>query len=279
MDILITHKFCPDGMACAAIARVNYPKCKIYYCEHGDKIPLEKLKNQNVVIADFSFGREELLAINEVANSLQVLDHHKSVEQDLADLEFCHFDMKKCGSMLLWDYLNPNQPSPKFLQHIQDRDIWEWKLPDSREFLEGLDMSNWTLEDWVEAIGNPNFEKLNQLSQNGKIAIQYKKMILEKTMYNAFETNIELNNDETITVWAVNSAVLASDLGHLLAKLPNNKSRIGVVFSLEKEGHWKFGLRSIDDVDTIRIAKYFGGGGHTNASAFRSKDYVLKPVS
>lgn len=278
MDILITHKNCPDGMACAAIARVENPKCKIYYCEHGDKVPHEKLKNKNVVIADFSFAREELLAINEVAESLQVLDHHKSVEQDLAGLEFCHFDMNKCGSMLLWDYFNPNQNPPKFLQHIQDRDIWEWKLPDSKEFLEGLDMSDWELEDWSEAIANPNPEKLSQLTKNGKIAIQYKKMILEKTMRNAFEANIELE-DEVVTLWAVNSAVLGSDLGHLLANLPKNKSQIGVVFSLEKEGHWKFGLRSIDEVDTIKIAKFFGGGGHKNASAFRSKKYVLKPVN
>ncbi|MCC7431098.1 hypothetical protein IT568_09670 [bacterium] len=276
MNVLLTHKNCPDGNACAAIARIKNPKCEIYFCEHGEPVNFLKLKNKEVVIADFSFPREELLELKKIAKSLLVLDHHKSAEESLKGLDFCIFDMTRCGSMMLWNFFFPEQADkPILLKHIQDRDLWRWELPDSKDFLEGLDMADWKLEEWSEAIANPNSEKIALLISNGKIALTYKKMLLENIMRDSFEATIQLG-DETINVIAANSSVLNSDVGNLLANLPKNKTKIGVVFSFLKENFWKYSLRSVGDVDTIRIAKFFGGGGHKNASAFRTKDFILK---
>ena len=66
------------------------------------------------------------------AASLQVLDHHITAQDALAGLPFAYFDLKKSGAVLAWEWAH-QQPAPWLLQYVQDKDLWNWALPCSRE--------------------------------------------------------------------------------------------------------------------------------------------------
>jgi hypothetical protein len=81
-------------------------------------------------IVDFSYERAVIDEMRRVANSILILDHHKSAEEDLRDLYVApewttwreaanqsqpssnvrcvvRFDMERSGAGLTWDYFNP----------------------------------------------------------------------------------------------------------------------------------------------------------------------------
>ena len=39
-----------------------------------------------------------------------------------------HFDMNHSGARLAWDYFHPGKEPPKFINYIEDCDLWAWKL-------------------------------------------------------------------------------------------------------------------------------------------------------
>ena len=45
--------------------------------------------------------------------------------------------MNKSGCRITWDYFY-NEECPLFIRMIEDRDIWKWLIPKSREFTAGL---------------------------------------------------------------------------------------------------------------------------------------------
>ena len=63
---------------------------------------------------------------------LLVLDHHITAEKALAGLPYAYFDLKKSGAVLAWEWAH-DHPVPWILEYIQDKDLWTWALPLSRE--------------------------------------------------------------------------------------------------------------------------------------------------
>ena len=62
-----------------------------------------------------------------------VLDHHKTAEEELRGLPYAKFDMNKSGAMLAWEHFFPNGKPPRLVEYVQDRDLWKYELPVSRE--------------------------------------------------------------------------------------------------------------------------------------------------
>ena len=105
-------------------------------------------------MVDFSFPKDEIeKAINE-ADSVLILDHHESAKQNLSPFMFaepwseakaawelakiegggvCLFDMERSGARLAWDFFFPGQDVPNLINYIQDRDLWQHKLPHSKD--------------------------------------------------------------------------------------------------------------------------------------------------
>ena len=50
---------------------------------------------------------------------------------------FARFDMGRSGAVLAWDYFfggpSTGRPRPWIVEYVQDRDLWAWKLPRSKE--------------------------------------------------------------------------------------------------------------------------------------------------
>ena len=67
------------------------------------------------------------------AGSTRVLDHHATAAEDLAGLPFVTIDLDRSGAVLAWEHFHPGRPVPLLLRYVQDRDLWRWALPRSRE--------------------------------------------------------------------------------------------------------------------------------------------------
>lgn len=195
--------------------------------------------------------------MNEVASSLIVIDHHDTAEKELGGLDFCIFDMGKAGCVLTWEYLFPNLEVPELLLYLQDRDLWQWKLPDSRETSAAIrshpfDFQLW--ESWMTDAG------LERLRKEGAAILRYQNQQVKA----ALSREVERYVIGSYEVPVINTTTLISEIVGELA--------VGEPFAAGYfDTHDKriFSLRSAPNgVDVGQIAKQYGGGGHPRSAGF-----------
>jgi oligoribonuclease NrnB/cAMP/cGMP phosphodiesterase (DHH superfamily) len=227
---------------------------EFFFAKHNDDERPE-FDGRNVFILDFSYSREELLRINEVANSLVVLDHHASAQKELDDLPFCTFDMNRSGAGLTWDHFYPSRLRPWIVEYVEDRDLWEWCLPNSRDINAALSLEPFEFETW-DRLKNVNPDAI---SNRGAAVNLYKKRLVERAIINTQRVRID-----THEVDAVNTNVLDSEIGNALA-LSNT---FGVVWRVQGDGRYRYSFRSAQtsSFDVSELAQKFGGGGHKKAA-------------
>jgi hypothetical protein len=118
--------------------------------------PFPDVAGKDVVLVDFSYKRDVMEQLIQAAQSVLVLDHHKSAMHELAGLATddgqvtIRFDLGHSGAMLAWLHFFPGQPAPQLLQHLEDRDLWKFKLPKTQELHTALDSYPTTFEAWDE---------------------------------------------------------------------------------------------------------------------------------
>ena len=282
-DIVIFHYPCQDGLASAWITKYyHYQHCKdieIYPIQHGHTIDLERLINKKVIFCDYSPSLEILNEIEKVTSKITILDHHISAQKALENKPYAIFDMKKSGAGLTWDYFMFG-PAPKFIQMIEDRDLWKWKIINSREFTAGFSTvcSTVGLHDFYELFRlfdelYNNNSKLDFYLELGNII--NKSNLLKSENIVAKHVN-KINNYNGYNVCIVNChSELASDVGNMLVTKYNVDFAVLWTYFHPKEEYY-ISLRANNKVDVSEIAKRFGGGGHANASGFSSK---LNPIN
>src|SRR5581483_7126897 len=146
--VVLYHSNCPDGFGGAWSAWLALGDTAIYCpVSHGDPPPAFP-PDADVVMVDFAYGREETLALKAAVASLTILDHHKSALEQLGDLPFAHFDMDRSGAMLGWQHWHPNEEPPPLIRYVQDRDLWRFELPNSRDVSAALASYPMEFEVW-----------------------------------------------------------------------------------------------------------------------------------
>src|SRR3990167_3596264 len=143
-SLVLYHGNCPDGFGSAWAAWLALGDSAEYVpVQYGEAPP--DVAARKVYIVDFSYPRATLLAMNEAAESILVLDHHKTAQADLAGLDFCEFYMERSGATMTWDRLvscGPedrrwfNEPeivrcnavTRRFVEYLTDRDLWRFML-------------------------------------------------------------------------------------------------------------------------------------------------------
>ena len=239
-----------------------------------------------VYILDFSYPREVLIEMHSKAMSLVVLDHHESAMQALEGLEFAHFDMTKSGAVLAWEYFaerigcttgsftcTDSKDVPPLLQYIQDRDLWHFALPDSKEISEYLRAAiNWdsSVEDNLVILDNIDeyWEyQLDDIVDMGATVLANRDKQVAETVNGVFYLELGFN----FRVYSIPACFsvfsIRSEVGHALASLPDNGHKVGL--SIQGMHNGKFGLsfRGLEGTDlALSLAKTFGGGGHKCAS-------------
>ena len=259
MDLIIYHRDCPDGFCAAFVAKKKYPNAELFGCTYGEEPPFNKLvgKSLDVLVVDFSWKREETCAIAELTHSIKILDHHKTAEKELAGLDFVTFDMKRSGATLTWDTLFPGQPRPWYVNYCEDRDLWNWKLPESKE-VSGYVMA---LPHTIAAWSTLDSFSAQEAAASGRAIRLHIDHYIEKVV-----AQKQFGKLAGHTVAIVNAAYPnISDVGNVLC----GDAEIGAGWFERGDGMIQFSLRSVGDLDVSAIAKKFGGGGHKNASGFQ----------
>ena len=258
--LCIYHKNCSDGFGAALAVKqycdLNNFDCEFIAAQHGDEAP--DVSNKHVFIVDFSYSREVILKLEKEADSLLVIDHHKTAEEALAGLDCTVFDMERSGAVLTWEHLLPERPLPTLLAYIQDRDLWHWQLPNSKEVSAALQTCAMTFDVWEQYLDET---KLLDLISKGEAIVEYQNKQISRATK---PKNIEMVDIAGYQVPCVNTNSLASEIGNDLAK-----GQPFAAMYCDNADKRIFSLRSdVDGVDVANIAKLFGGGGHFHAAGF-----------
>jgi len=256
---------CYDGFGAAFAAYKKLGDTAEYVPVAYGQAPPAMQSGSLVYIVDFSYSREVLLDLAETHHKVTVLDHHKTAQEALKDLEHPNlditFDMERSGAALTWDHFHPDAEVPWLIKFIEDRDLWRFKLPGSLEMHTILQSYHFDFEDWESIYQSLEMiEGRESMIQEGRAVVRFRDMQVEHTCEQAVL--------KTVCGHAVpvcNATGMWSEVGHKLLELfPQNP--FAVSYFIRADGIVQLSIRSRKDFDCSPIAKQFGGGGHAQAS-------------
>lgn len=282
--LLISHDNCNDGAASMAVmenwATANNIIYTTEFMQYGKLPPNENLAilvsgNNKVIMTDFSFPVNTFtyLLINTSAN-FEVYDHHIGVAEDLLKLSLSFpdrfkyvFNNNACGCLIFHKEKYPDEKPHKLLEAIDDRDRWQFKLPNTKEFNNALyavkNMVRRTKD--IKYILEEDFDyRIGTLLQQGKLITQMRdETILSLAKPEKWKRTFIMDRE----VYASNiPPEYVSETCNLVCE---RTGTIALGFMLDLANKDAIcSLRSIGDLDTLEISKPFGGGGHKNASGF-----------
>ncbi|HEY9148938.1 MAG TPA: DHHA1 domain-containing protein [Gammaproteobacteria bacterium] len=264
--LVIYHANCLDGFGAAFAAWLHFSAREIeadyFAAKHGSEPP--ECAGREIYIVDFSYKRAVLKQICAVAERVTILDHHISAQEDLAGLADEHdnlhvvFDMEKSGAVLSWEYFH-QMPPPLLLQHVQDRDLWRFKLDGTDAINTALMSYPFTFAFWQEV--NTSAERLQQLRGEGETINRFRRQLIEQYKKRAVFSTIA---GHQVPVVNAPHAIISELLGELALEHP---------FAVGYQDHgnkrsWSLRSRKDGGEDVAKIAEKFGGGGHRNAAGF-----------
>jgi oligoribonuclease NrnB/cAMP/cGMP phosphodiesterase (DHH superfamily) len=260
--LVIYHGNCQDGFTAAwAVWRVHLD-WEFYPGKYQEEPP--DITDRDVYFVDFSYKRPVILEMAAKAKSITILDHHKTAEADLVDLPgnvIVNFDLEKSGAHLAWDWFHPTEPLPSIIRTVEDRDLWRFALPYTKEisaalFAEEYNFVTWTL--WHQKI---ELEGTGWAVQMGEAILRKQAKDINELLQNKYMAEIGGH----IVPVANLPYTLCSDAGNILAQ----GQPFGATFYLDGKSAI-FSLRSTEDgIDVSEIAKQYGGGGHKHAAGFK----------
>jgi hypothetical protein len=184
--LVIYHGSCADGFGAAFAAWLKLGDAADYVAvQYGQDFSpsyLCDIAKREVFILGFSFPREEMDRLFEMAKRVVWLDHHKTafemwcggIPEDGVHREMfspagrmggdegwhCPHDIalsnNKSGALLAWEYFHPGTDAPMLIRHIDDYDRWQFKLEGTKEFNKALwSYAPWSFEQWDEKFYGP----------------------------------------------------------------------------------------------------------------------------
>lgn len=269
--LCIYHGKCADGFGAAMAVRRKYGADNVdFHPGIYQKSPPD-VADREVILVDFSYKRPVLIEMAEKAKSILILDHHTSAEKDLVDLPgnvTVLFDMERSGAMIAWNHFFPKEPVPTLIHHIQDRDLWQFKLEGTREIQAALFLYPFEFPLWEQLLKNDP----DDLYQEGvAISRKHLKDVNELIAVGAYRMTIAGHDIPVLNA----PFFFSSDAGHIMGR--------GELFSATywdtPEGR-TFALRSDENgLDVSEIAAKFGGGGHKHAAGYKVARSILIKAS
>lgn len=307
IDIIIYHFPCGDGFGAAFIGWYYYKTYtnksnEIEYIPYNynkeNQVSTElypKIKDKNVLMVDISFKRHIILEMKELCKNLMILDHHKSAEKELENIEGCYFDMTKSGIRLSYEYFIPSNnlidsdldltnsnnlyktnlkssyldinevDIPELVRYIEDRDLWKWKYQETKPFTFALyNQIEYEFEEYQKIYLNRNNE-VEDLINRGKHIEKYIEKLITNNLKHVSIELLEINNN-LYQVGIINETNFISEMGNAIMKYYDVDFAIVTRYTHTKN-KIDISLRSLNNkTDVSEIARIFGGGGHRNAS-------------
>ena len=280
----IYHDNCADGFAAAwAVWAIHGSTDAVYTPAEYNRLP-PKVAGHDVVIVDFSYPEETLRVMALEANSILVLDHHKTArdalqsfnppigggyddwlaatDQGMIENIAVLFDMERSGAGMAWDYFHPGMPRPRLLEHVEDRDLWRFNHTASKPLHAALTSYPCGFELWDSFMMNSSSPSwLDGFRVEGESILRKQDKDIRAAIESDTRRIIMAGHD--VPVLNVPYPWM-SDAGHLLCR----GEKFAALYTDTPHGR-KFSLRSDGNFDVSAIAKMFeGGGGHVPAAGF-----------
>jgi len=280
--LCIYHGNCADGFGAAWVVRRYFAGMVDFHAGVYGNTPPD-CSRRDVIMVDFSYKRAVIDEIANAASTVLILDHHKTAAEDLAPFPSWHgpynpsamldyqrennapisvhaiFDMERSGAGLTWDFFFSTEQRPKLIDHIEDRDLWRFKLPFTREIQAAVFSEAYDFGKWDFLMTAP----VEHLIAEG-VAIERKHHKDVAELVGVCKRRMKIGGQ---IVWGASLPyTLTSDAGNMMAA---DGEPFAACYWDTPEGR-VFSLRSREGgADVSEIAKAYGGGGHKNASGFR----------
>lgn len=283
--LCIYHGNCADGFGAAWAVRYALGADGVEFHAGIYQDPPPDVAGRDVILVDFSYKRPVIEAMVEKATSVLILDHHKSAAEDLAGLAeppsweawltigegerrqspalrvAALFDMNRSGAGIAWDYFHPSVPRPRLINHLEDRDLWRFRLAGTREIQAVVFSHPYDFEVWDELVYQCEAYPHAMIREGAAIERKHHKDVAE--LVGVCQRRMVIGG------YAVPVAslpyTLTSDAGHLMAQ----GEPFAACYWDTPDGR-VFSLRSTEEgLDVSEIAKLYGGGGHARAAGFR----------
>ncbi|MGL6245669.1 phosphohydrolase [Pseudomonas sp.] len=271
--LCIYHHGCADGFAAAwAVRRYMHQQQAAGFGAQATGEPVDfhpgiygepppDVTGRSVIIVDFSYPRSDMLRMAEQAHSILVIDHHQTAAQQLCDLPAnmrTVFDMHHSGAVLTWQQLFPGEMPPVLFDHIQDRDLWLFRLPMTREIVAALFSYPMDFAAWDALMQRP----IRDLETEGRSILRQQRQHVDALLDNL--TRWVHFGDAPVPAANVPWFYASEVAGRLADGNP-----FAAAYQDDDEGR-KWSLRSgPDGADVAAIAEALGGGGHRHAAGFR----------
>lgn len=258
--LVIYHSNCADGFG-SAYAFWKWLGNKADYYPGKYQEPPPDVKGKTVYIVDFSYKKAIIEEMLNDAKSITIIDHHASAIEDLKDLKhpslYKYFENNHSGAYLSWKYCFSKEP-PALIKHIQDRDLWKFELPNTKEISAALFSREWTFEDWDKIVS----EGLDSLILEGKALERQRKKDLD-TLLKIGTRMMNIGGYEVPV--AAMPPMFTSEAGHVMAQ-----DHPFAACYYDSPHYRNFSLRSeANGLDVSKIAVKYGGGGHPRAAGFK----------
>lgn len=282
--LVLYHDNCPDGFTAAwAVWRRLGDEAKYRAVNYGQEPPVADALGRRVILVDFSYSRPGLNALREASAQLVIYDHHKTAEADLLGWvprtqDRVVFDMERSGAGIAWDEFHPGEATwiglrPSLVSYVEDRDLWRWALPSSREVSEYLFSLPRTFQEWdrVDAQWGPNTgpptEAFGRAVIVGEALLRAKRQRVE-VVCNNVRWMVFSSPSGHVRLPVVNAAWDFSELGEYLCERFPEAPAGGYYFDRTDKRQW--GFRSRAGFDVSALCRVYGGGGHAAAAGFTS---------
>jgi len=254
---ILYHALCQDGFGAAwAVWKKLGESAKYIPIVHGEPFP-PLPTNADVLMVDAAYPRERHLELKSLVRSVTVVDYHVTNLNSIGDLPDVHIDLNHSGAVLAWKFMHPDKPVPEILLYVEDRDLWRFKLPYSREVYAFLSSYEYSFGLWDTFAMNPMASFRGEGEAILRIINQKVKDMCKSTFWKEIAG---------YRVPVVNATCFTSEVGEYLNKLHPDAPFAAFYYDKEKIRCW--GLRSQGKMDISVIAKSLGGGGHPGAAGF-----------
>lgn len=259
--LVIYHGNCIDGFTAAWALWTRFGDEAEYMPAHYGLEPPD-VRGRDVYMVDFSYPREQLLRMYDLADSLLVLDHHKTAQDDLNGLAFAQFDMDRSGAGMAWDWAFPDTRRPWLVNYVEDRDLWRFRLESSKAINAYVSTVPQTFADWDRVARHGAIEAVSR----GSSVLAYIDRYVREMSEQANETSWDSHPIPIVNAPYINTSELVGSLAE------------GKLFAIgwfqRGDGKYQYSLRSRGEFDVSEVAKQHGGGGHKNAAGFVSDERV-----
>jgi hypothetical protein len=217
VDFVIYHDPCPDGFSSAVSAwhylSNKFPEREVMYhgTNYGRAVP--DVTGKNVVICDFSYKKDILAKLKAQANKLIIIDHHETAEADLLDFsnENKLFRMDHSGAYLTWRYFHFDKPVPRFIEYIEDHDIWTKKLPLTDEFSSFVSTLPFKFEEYSKLFDDEYLDTV--VFPLGKGMVIQNNIYIDQTVRKAIPRFMMIHGKYYFVIH-LHSSVLRSEIGN-----------------------------------------------------------------